>query len=74
MKNVTFLATLVLLFSLSLTKAQKIADGETVDLNGLAVTFSVLNKESVTVGGKTLTAIRYQLIWSTTLPRPIILG
>ena len=52
MKNVTFLATLVLLFSLSLTKAQKIADGETVDLNGLAVTFSVLNKESVTVGGK----------------------
>ena len=72
MKNVTFLATLVLLFSLSLTKAQKIADGETVDLNGLAVTFSVLNKESVTVGGKTLTAIRYQLIWSTTLPKPIL--
>ncbi|MCD9855981.1 hypothetical protein LUD75_14740 [Epilithonimonas sp. JDS] len=52
MKNLTSLAILILLCSFSFTKAQKIADGETVDLNGLAVTFSVLNKESVNVGGK----------------------
>ena len=52
MKNLTSLAILILLISLSFTKAQKIADGETVDLNGLAVTFSILNKESVAVGGK----------------------
>lgn len=52
MKNLTSLAILILLLSISFTNAQKIADGETVDLNGLAVTFSVLNKESVNVGGK----------------------
>lgn len=52
MKNLTSLAMFVLLFSYSLINAQKIGDGETVDLNGLAVTFNVLNKESVTVGGK----------------------
>lgn len=52
MKNLTSLAMFVLLFSYSLINAQKIGDGETVDLNGLAVTFNVLNKESVSVGGK----------------------
>lgn len=33
--------------------AQKITDGQTVDVDGLAVTFNILNKESVTAGGKT---------------------
>jgi hypothetical protein len=52
MKNPGSIAVLILLFAFSFTNAQKIGDGETVDLNGLAVTFSILNKESVTVGGK----------------------
>jgi len=52
MKNLGSIAVLILLFAFSFTNAQKIGDGETVDLNGLAVTFSILNKESVTVGGK----------------------
>lgn len=51
MKNLPSSALLIFLLSFSLTKAQKIADGETVDLNGLAVTFSILNKESVNIGG-----------------------
>lgn len=32
--------------------AQKITDGQTVTIDGLAVTYNVLNKESVTAGGK----------------------
>lgn len=32
--------------------AQKISDGQTVDINGMAVTFNILNKESVESGGK----------------------
>ncbi|MDF2933318.1 MAG: hypothetical protein K0R36_2649 [Chryseobacterium sp.] len=32
--------------------AQKIADGETVDVNGMKVSFNITNKESVQVGGK----------------------
>ncbi|WP_027388837.1 hypothetical protein [Chryseobacterium gregarium] len=52
MRNLTSIAILILLLSFSFVKAQKISDGETVDLNGLAVTFSILNKESVTAGGK----------------------
>lgn len=52
MRNLNSIAILILLFSFSFVKAQKISDGETVDLNGLAVTFSILNKESVTAGGK----------------------
>lgn len=52
MKNLTSLAILILLCTFPFLSAQKIADGETVDLNGLAVTFNILNKESITVGGK----------------------
>lgn len=51
MKNLTILFA-VLALSFSNAYAQKIKDGETVDLNGLSVTFSITNKESVTVGGK----------------------
>lgn len=52
MKNLlSFLIVVLLMFS-TISKAQKISDGETVDLNGLSVTFNILNKESVTVSGK----------------------
>lgn len=33
--------------------AQKISDGETVDVNGLKVSFNIMNKESIQAGGKT---------------------
>lgn len=45
-------ASIILLLSTATFYAQKITDGSTVDLNGLAVTYNVLNKESVTVGRK----------------------
>lgn len=32
--------------------AQKIADGETLDVNGMKVGFNITNKESVQIGGK----------------------
>ncbi len=32
--------------------AQKISDGQSVDLNGMSVIFNILNKESIEVGGK----------------------
>lgn len=49
----TFTIFLVILtIAISNLNAQKITDGSTVDLNGLAVTFNINNKESVTVGGK----------------------
>lgn len=48
------LSFLLLFFVLSLTPfyGQKITYGATLDLNGLAVTFNILNKEAITVGGK----------------------
>ena len=46
------LIPLVLLMVFTSLSAQKIADGETVTVDGLAVTFNILNKESVTAGGK----------------------
>ncbi|MBB6370638.1 hypothetical protein [Chryseobacterium shigense] len=33
-------------------KGQKISDGQTVEVNGMSVTFNILNKESVEAGGK----------------------
>lgn len=47
------LIPLLLLLVFTSLGAQKIADGETVTVDGLAVTFNILNKESVTAGGKT---------------------
>ncbi|WP_326984595.1 hypothetical protein VUJ46_08705 [Chryseobacterium sp. MYb264] len=32
--------------------AQKITDGQTLEVNGMSVTFSILNKESIEAGGK----------------------
>lgn len=45
---------LFLLFLISGTwmHAQKISDGETIDLDGMKVTFNITNKESIEVGGK----------------------
>ena len=40
--------------------AQSIKDGETVDLNGVAVTFRVVNKEDVNVKGQTFD--RYKVV------------
>ena len=46
------LIPLVLLLVFTSLSAQKITDGQTVNVDGLAVTFNILNKESVTAGGK----------------------
>lgn len=53
MKNLTSLITLSAVFLLGISvKGQKISDGQTVDINGMSVTFNILNKESVEAGGK----------------------
>lgn len=52
MKKSSLLALFFVLISLTPFYGQKITDGATVDVNGLAVTFNILNKESVNVGGK----------------------
>jgi len=53
MKNLTsFLTLTALTFLGNLLNAQKISDGQTIDINGMAVTFNILNKESVESGGK----------------------
>jgi len=36
----------------SFLNAQKISDGESIDINGMKVSFNITNKESVEVGGK----------------------
>jgi hypothetical protein len=51
MKNLTTVFALFIL-AFSNLNAQKITDGATIDVNGLAVTFNINNKESVTIGGK----------------------
>ncbi|WP_312900895.1 hypothetical protein [Chryseobacterium taichungense] len=52
MRKLISLSIFSLSMAFSLISAQKIKDGETLDVNGLSVTFNILNKESVTVGGK----------------------
>lgn len=56
------LLTLILAGSSSILYAQQIKDGETVDLDGLAVTFTVVNKESVDVKGQSFD--RYKVLAS----------
>lgn len=51
MKKIILL-TVIMIISLSNLKAQKITDGTTVTIDGLAITFNILNKETVTVSGK----------------------
>lgn len=53
MKNTFLLLLVFAAISLSTSiNAQKIADAQSVDLNGMSVTFNILNKESIEVGGK----------------------
>lgn len=53
MKNsILFLFVSAFLSFGNFAKAQKISDGETVDVNGMKVSFNIANKESVQVGGK----------------------
>lgn len=49
MKNIAFIFTLLTLGLATAAKAQQIKDGQTLDLNGIAVTFNIVNKESVDV-------------------------
>ncbi|UWX61071.1 hypothetical protein N0B40_02090 [Chryseobacterium oranimense] len=53
MKNSIFLMAIsaAILTGISV-KGQKISDGQTIEINGMSVTFSILNKESVEAGGK----------------------
>ena len=52
MKKSFLLTSMFLILSGSAIYGQKISDGESVDLDGVNVTFNILNKESVTAGGK----------------------
>lgn len=53
MKNSILLIFMLTFLSFgNFTKAQKISDGETADVNGMKVSFSITNKESIQVGGK----------------------
>ncbi|MEG0926939.1 hypothetical protein [Chryseobacterium sp.] len=53
MKNLTFLITLTTIIFLGTSlRAQKISDGQTLEVNGMNVTFNILNKESIESGGK----------------------
>ncbi|RXM51633.1 MULTISPECIES: hypothetical protein [unclassified Chryseobacterium] len=53
MKNLIFLLSLTTtILCHSFTNAQKISDGQTLEVNGMDVTFNILNKESVESGGK----------------------
>ncbi|EJL74046.1 hypothetical protein [Chryseobacterium populi] len=54
MKNLFPVLSLLFIICLGNTaQAQKISDGQTIDVNGMSVTFNILNKESVQAGGKT---------------------
>ena len=64
MKKTVFSALLFVLFSYTNLYSQKISDGATVDVSGLAVTFNILNKESINVGGKSFD--RYKVSASVT--------
>lgn len=53
MKNLTFLISLTAtILCYHPANAQKISDGQTLDVNGMEVTFNILNKENVESGGK----------------------
>ncbi|SFN06877.1 hypothetical protein SAMN05421594_0785 [Chryseobacterium oleae] len=53
MKNLFFFLSLSVSLLLGINaNAQKISDGQTIEINGMSVTFNILNKESVEAGGK----------------------
>lgn len=64
MKKSALLSLFFVLFVFSDFYGQKITDGGTVDVNGLAVSFAILNKESINVGGKNFD--RYKVSASVT--------
>ena len=64
MKKSALLSLFFALFVFSDFYGQKITDGGTVDVNGLAVSFAILNKESINVGGKNFD--RYKVSASVT--------
>ena len=54
MKNLTkFYFIILFLCGFINSYAQKITDGQTIDINGIKVTFNILNKETIESGGKT---------------------
>lgn len=62
--NTLFIFSIFLLGLNSTLNAQKIADGETVEVNGYTVSYSLLNKETVDVKGKQFD--RYKVTASVT--------
>lgn len=60
MKKIAFILTLLTFGFSAITKAQQIKDGQTIDLNGIAVTFNIVNKESIEV--KDQSYDRYKVI------------
>lgn len=52
MKKLIYSFAFIVVTCFSFASAQKITDGSTIDVDGLSVTFNILNKESITVGGK----------------------
>ncbi|MFN4363619.1 hypothetical protein [Chryseobacterium hispalense] len=52
MKKLIYSFAFIVVICFSFASAQKITDGSTIDVDGLSVTFNILNKESITVGGK----------------------
>jgi len=53
MKNSALLIIILLFANIgNCLQAQKISDGETVDIDGMKVSFNITNKESIQVGGK----------------------
>lgn len=62
MNTLKIALTVILVSIFSGLYAQQIKDGETVDLNGLAVTFRIVNKETVDVKGQSFD--RYKVVGS----------
>lgn len=60
MRYVKIILTLIQLSFVTVSYAQQIKDGETIDLNGMAVTFRIVNKSTVNVKGQTFG--RYQVV------------
>lgn len=53
MKNSILLLLVLVMISFGThANAQKITDGQSIDINGMSVTFNILNKESIQAGGK----------------------
>ncbi|WP_199138750.1 hypothetical protein [Pedobacter sp. ASV12] len=49
MKKTVFILALLVTGFINASKAQQLKDGQTLDLNGISVTFNIINKESIEV-------------------------